>query len=143
MYIYVYVCFLYIYWSLVGEPNGKYSVRGVCVWTREKSGGGRGVWGCVPIFFFFPSKSAGRGRGPGGRVRGQLCLPSVVEKKISSRADIFGHQRWKFFFFPHILCVFLFRSRRSVVNSTKVCMSSCPQWKCPRPVVSAFRCGKK
>ena len=25
------------------------------MWTREKSGGGRGVWGCVPnLFFFFP-----------------------------------------------------------------------------------------
>ena len=41
----------------MGEPNGKYSVRGVCVWTREKSGGGRGVWGCVRnlfFLFFFP-----------------------------------------------------------------------------------------
>ena len=25
------------------------------MWTREKSGGGRGVWGCVRnLFFFFP-----------------------------------------------------------------------------------------
>ncbi len=30
----------------------EYSVRGVCVWTRDFSESGRGVWGCVPIFFF-------------------------------------------------------------------------------------------
>ena len=43
---------LYKYWSLVGEPNGKYSVRGVCV-----DGGEIREWtwclGLRPKSFFF------------------------------------------------------------------------------------------
>ena len=48
------------YWSLVGEPNGKYSVRGVCV-----DGGEIREWtwclGLRPksfFFFFFPQNPA-------------------------------------------------------------------------------------
>ena len=49
------------------------------MWTRDFSESGRGVWGCVPIFFFvFPSKSAGRVHGPSGRVRVQSVVSVVV-----------------------------------------------------------------
>ena len=71
MLLYIFLC-----WSLVGEPNGKYSVRGVCVDAGEKREWTR----CLGLraksffffFFFFPQKSAGRGRGPSGRVRGRV-----------------------------------------------------------------------
>ena len=79
-YMLEYRSLVYNYWSLVGEPNGKYSVRGVCVWTREKSGGGRGVWGCVPNLLFFSSKSTGCVHGSAGRVRVKSIVSILFSK---------------------------------------------------------------
>ena len=71
------------------------------MWTRDFSESGRGVWGCEPnlffLFFFFPSKSAGRVHGPSGRVRGHVhCIPSVQKicvcvqtKKILARKPLY------------------------------------------------------
>ena len=107
---------IYIYWSLVGEPNGKYSVRGVCV-----DGGEIREWtwclGLRPksFFFFFPQNPADVD-GDQLDVSEASLGSTMLEKNFFSRARessrVSGQFRVKIVvkknFFAHALSVFSF-----------------------------------
>ena len=71
-----------------------------------------------------------------------ICLP-FPKKNLRTRIFSVASEKFGCSVVIDSVVLHFFRTRISVVASAKVWMFSCYQWKCPRPVVSAFRCRKK
>ena len=103
------------------------------MWTREKSGGGRGVWGCVPnLFFVFPRNPPDVDGDPvdvavaslGTKLWRKMffraravCVLSISDTMVSiffSKVYCKSKQ-WRNFFFVHVLFVYsLFPIQKSL-----------------------------
>ena len=89
----------------------------MCVWERERE---RVCLGLRAKSFFLPSKSAGRGRGSAGRVRGQSM--SEVAAKIAAKKIFLAREFW----FAHdVLETFMFYVKCVCVPAHYLSCSAC------------------